>query len=240
MLIHHNPSLRFMLGIACMASGEALAHGSTTTESQVYIEYLWAKPAVGALARQETRSFVLEPGFDHQVCVAVLAPAVQPHSLLLEAVDGSGSVVSRQTDRSYSGRKRCYPAALPADGIPGRWAYRVYLDGQPQIAASRPVDVARRLLGAPFNAPSSTPYVLGRPNYDASIQPSAFSGRLVWAMTVNRAGNVTHVQIEAAEGIGERLRARALAAGYLSLYPPDPSRAEAGAVYRRALNFRPD
>ena len=59
-------------------------------------------------------------------------------------------------------------------------------------------------------------------------------------MHVNSAGVVTDVEIESAEGVGEKMKARGIAAGFLSLFPPDPSRGPQGITYRRVLNFQPD
>ncbi len=87
--------------------------------------------------------------------------------------------------------------------------------------------------------PRDVPYVAGRPNYDASIAPEQWGGRLVWAMDVDPQGKVTHVEVEVAEGVGERLRGRAIAAGYLSLFPPDPGRATTPLRWRRSLDFAP-
>ncbi len=47
-------------------------------------------------------------------------------------------------------------------------------------------------------------------------------------MDVDPLGRVTQVEVEVAEGVGERLRERAIAAGYLTLFPPDPGRALPG------------
>ncbi|AUZ56244.1 hypothetical protein B1L07_15455 [Stenotrophomonas acidaminiphila] len=58
-------------------------------------------------------------------------------------------------------------------------------------------------------------------------------------MDVDPQGKVTHVDVEVAEGVGERLRDRAIAAGYLSLFPPDPGRAATPLRWRRSLDFAP-
>ncbi len=219
---------------------ESAAEDAGSSDSDVYIEFLWSKPEAGALARQETRSFVLGKRFNHQVCVAVLRSETPHQSMVLEAVDSRGEVVSRQSDESYSGKKRCYAARLPRWGAPGKWSYRVYLDGESIFSASRSVEVAKSLKAAKFNEPSPVPYVLGRPNYPEGMSPQRFSGRLVWVMTVDAGGKVTHVDIETAEGIGEEMKERALAAGYISRFPMDSRRPAAGIKYRRAMNFRPD
>ncbi|WP_411850028.1 hypothetical protein ACLB90_13920 [Stenotrophomonas sp. LGBM10] len=216
------------------------AEDAGSSGADVYIEFLWSKPEAGALARQETRSFVLGKKFNHQVCVAVLRSETPRQSMVLEAVDSRGEVVSRQSDESYSGKKRCYAARLPSWGVPGTWSYRVYLDGESTFTASRSVEVAMSLKAAKFNQPSPVPYVLGRPNYPEEASPQRFVGRLVWVMTVDAGGKVTHVEIEAAEGIGEEMKERALAAGYISRFPVDSRRPDAGIKYRRAMNFRPD
>lgn len=214
---------------------------SNPADPVIYIELLWSKPTEGALARQETRSFVLEPGFDHRVCVAVLGPKdIDVTGLVLQGVDPQGQIASTQPDPGFDGTKRCYPAMLPADGAPGTWSYHVLLGGESSASADKPVEVARTLAEAPFYQPSSTPYVLGRPNYDDSIAPEAYTGRLVWVMHVDAAGKVVDVDIETSEGIGEQMKPRALAAGYLSLFPPDPSRGTQGIQVRRTLNFAPD
>ncbi|MCL7714711.1 hypothetical protein K5L01_08655 [Stenotrophomonas sp. CPCC 101365] len=59
-------------------------------------------------------------------------------------------------------------------------------------------------------------------------------------MEVDPEGRVTHVEIEVAEGIGEHLRDRAFAAGYMSLFPPDPARAATPLRWRRSLSFAPE
>lgn len=40
----------------------------------------------------------------------------------------------------------------------------------------------------------------GRPNYDTNIAPREWKGRLVWVITINEKGEVTDVEVEAAEG----------------------------------------
>lgn len=228
-------------GLASWAAiGTACGEDGSTRNVDVYIEFLWSKPDAGALARQETRSFVLERGFNHQVCVAVIGSSGSRRSLILEAVNERGEAVSRQSDDQYRGRKRCYPAGLPEDGAPGTWSYRVYLDGDSTFAASRTVVVAKDLWTAKFNEPSLVPYVLGRPNYPDAVDRERFSGRLVWTMMVAASGKVMSVEIEEAEGIGEEMKEHALAAGYISLFPVDSRRPGGGIAYKRAMNFHPD
>ncbi len=59
-------------------------------------------------------------------------------------------------------------------------------------------------------------------------------------MDVDPQGRVTHVEVEVAEGVGERIRDRAIAAGYMTLFPPDPARAATPLRWRRALSFAPE
>ncbi|MBK0054445.1 hypothetical protein IAE41_09250 [Stenotrophomonas sp. S39] len=59
-------------------------------------------------------------------------------------------------------------------------------------------------------------------------------------MDVDAAGKVTHVEVETAEGVGERLRERALAAGWLTRFGPDPARATTPLRWRRTLEFAPE
>jgi len=79
----------------------------------------------------------------------------------------------------------------------------------------------------------------GLQQFSAILEPSRVT-RLVWAMDVDPQGRVTRVEVEVAEGVGERLRERAIAAGYLTLFPPDPRRAARPLRWRRELSFAPD
>jgi hypothetical protein len=208
---------------------------------QAHIEFLWARQQGNlALARQPTLGFVQDGKHDHQVCAAALPAYTKMKGIVIEAVDAAGTVISRQTHDDFTGEKLCYNADLGAEGVPGKWTYRVYFNGEATPAGSATIEVARTLESAPFYAPSSRPYVLGRPNADQSIPPEKFQGRLVWIMHVNAAGKVTSVDIEVAEGVGEQMKERAIEAGFLSLFPPDPSRGPEGITYRRELTFRPD
>ncbi|MEJ7746891.1 MAG: hypothetical protein WKF61_09095 [Luteimonas sp.] len=182
---------------------------------------------------------MLDGSHSHQVCVAVLdASSVEIKTLRLEAVDASSQVVSRQDHDDFRGTKRCYKAGLNMHGEAGEWAFNIYLNGA--LAATRTIEVAKNLETASFYKPSSIPYVLGRPNYDSKIAPSDFTGRLVWLMHIDKSGAVTKVEVEAAEGVGVLMKERAIAAGYMSLFPPDPSRTKNASTYRRELNFKPD
>jgi hypothetical protein len=222
-----------------LAYGFASAEESVTTTWQPYIEFLWSKTDSFPLARQQTGYFVEDGKHDHQVCVASLSND-RVRGLIIEAVDAAGTVISRQRDDGFTGVKRCYNAELGTDGVPGKWTYRVYFDGDVTPAGSDTVEVALTLEGAPLYVPSSKPYVLGRPDYDPTIPPEKFYGRLVWVMHVDATGKVTSVDIEVAEGVGEQMKERAIQAGLISLFPPDPSRGSEGITYRRELNFRPD
>ncbi|QTH25297.1 hypothetical protein XcfCFBP6166P_23795 [Xanthomonas citri pv. phaseoli var. fuscans] len=59
-------------------------------------------------------------------------------------------------------------------------------------------------------------------------------------MKVNTEGKVTEVSVVTAEGVGSKLRDRAIAAGYLSLFFPDKQRESKPLVWRRQLSFAPD
>ena len=205
----------------------------------LYIEFLWEK-SDSRLARLETLGFLLDGAHDHLVCVAAVGAGDRVEGLVIEAVDADGKVVGRQSHDEFTGEKHCYSANLDAAGAPGQWTFRVYSNGQDTPVGSRTVEVARTLQSAPFHAPSPQPYVLGRPNYDPSIPPEKFSGRLVWVMHVDADGKVTGVDIEVAEGVGVQMKERALAAGFMSLFPPDPSRGPEGITYRRELKFSPE
>ena len=160
-----------------------------------------------------------------------------PPTRELELRDADGTPVSLQRHDDYRGAKRCYRADLGSGGRPGDWTAHVVLgDGGSNTATIR---VDPRLEDAPLFQQRDVPYVAGRPNYDASIAPEQWAGRLVWAMDVDPQGKVTHVEVEVAEGVGERLRDRAIAAGYLSLFPPDPGRAATPLRWRRSLDFAP-
>lgn len=233
------PALLLTLVLAALPA--AAAEESAAPERWAGIEFLWAKTPAGALARQPTLGFVNDGGHDHQVCVFAMPGTATARSLAIEAADATGGLVWRTVDDGFDGTKRCFDAQLDGRGAPGRWTYRAYFDGEAEPAGSASIEVARTLEDAPFHAPSQTPYVLGRPNYDAAVSaPEDWRGRLVWLIHVDAAGAVTRVEVEVAEGVGERMRDRALAAGWLSRFPPDPSRGPEGFTYRRELKFSPD
>lgn len=189
---------------------------------RAYVEFLWSQPAPGALARGEASGFLLDGAHDHRVCVAALSDeATGP--LRIDVRDAGGALVDSSTHPDFDGAKHCYDAMPATGGAPGRWTYQVYFDGR--LAAARHIEVAANMGSAAFHAPSMQPYVLGRPNYDTSIPPGEYVGALSWLMEVDDTGKVVGVEIETARGVGERMRDRALAAGWMTRFPPDPARA---------------
>ncbi len=215
----------------------SLCGAAAAQDSSIYIEFLWSRTPADALARQQTRQFVMTGDHEHQICVAATAATGDVGGLQLELRDADGKRVSLQRHDDYRGAKRCYRADLGSGGRPGDWTAHVVLgDGGSNTATIR---VDPRLEDSPLFQQRDVPYVAGRPNYDASIAPEQWAGRLVWAMDVDPQGKVTHVEVEVAEGVGERLRDRAIAAGYLSLFPPDPGRAGTPLRWRRSLDFAP-
>lgn len=203
-----------------------------------YVEFLWAPTPPDAVARQQTLGFVIDGNQHHQICIAARAYSAKNKPLRIDVIDAAGQLVSSQSHNDFEGPKRCYEADLDPRADAGDWTFNIYLGET--LSATEKIEVAGSLEDASFYQPSSIPYVLGRPNYDPSIPPSDFIGRLVWTMRVNERGAVTDVAVEIAEGVGESMRHRAISAGYLSLFPPDPSRATEPLEYRRELNFRPD
>lgn len=230
--------LRAALLMSALLPAGAGAGEAAPPATEAMIEFLWAMHAPDAIARQPTRGFVADGRQRHAVCVFALPAHARVQGLVIEGVDPTGTVAVRQVDAQFTGDKRCHVVSLE-DGEPGRWTWRAYLDGRTQADGEATIEVAPTLEQATFYAPSPVPYVLGRPNYDASIPPEQFRGRLVWRIHVDRAGTVTGVEIEAAEGVGERMRDRAIAAGYLSRFAPDPDR-PVDFSYRRELEFKPD
>lgn len=110
-----------------------------------------------------------------------------------------------------------------------RWAHR-----------EETLQVHARLADSPLSNDPGTPYVVGRPNYDTAIPPAEWHGRLIWEMQVNPQGTVTAVTVVTAEGVGLKLRSRAIAAGYLSLFFPDERRERTPLLWRRELSFEPE
>lgn len=239
-IAHGGAVNRSLLAMALvLATGSASAIEDTQAKPEAGIEFLWSGQAEGAPARQPTLGFLIDGKAGHLVCVVAFPPEAKIRGLVLEGVDAAGKVVVREEEPDFTGRKMCYSAGLDGHGEPGRWTYRAYFNGATVPAGVGHIEVARSLDTAGFYQPSGVPYVLGRPNYDPSIPPEDFKGRLVWVMHVDRDGKVTGVEIEAAEGVGTRMKDRALAAGHLSMFPPDPAR-PADFTYRRELLFSPE
>ena len=230
---------RIIPALLLLATGNLYSAELTQAEPEAGIEFLWSKQPADSLARAPTLGFLIDGKAGHQVCVVGFPPDARIQGLVLEGVDAAGEVIVRKEDPDFKGNKLCYDAGLSGRGEAGRWMYRAYFNGATNPAGMGRIEVARSLDTAKFHEPSGIPYVLGRPNYDPAIPPEEFKGRIVWVMHVNQAGKVTGVEIEAAEGVGKLMQDRAIAAGKLSLFPPDPTRPE-DFTYRRELTFSPD
>jgi len=209
---------------------------AAASEHDVYVEFLWSPRAEGEVARRQTLVFVMDGTARHQVCLAEIASSAgdassEHKNLRIDVHDAAGELVSSNAYTDFNGSKRCYDAQLGQAGVPGKWKFEFFLGGE--LRGTDTIQVAKSLSEAPFYRPSSVPYVLGRPNYDTSIEPDAWKGHLVWVMEVNEDGAVTNVEVESAEGVGERIKDRAISAGYMSLFPPDPSRRGKPLKYRR-------
>ncbi|WP_312681712.1 hypothetical protein [Stenotrophomonas chelatiphaga] len=225
--------------LTLLVCGSATASPADASRSDAYIEFLWSKTPDGALARQETRSFALDRRFDHQVCVAILNASIVVRSIQLRAVGPDGQQITSTTYRDVDGTKRCFSAFLPATAPTGKWTYEVRLNEKDQVVVAQSIDVFETVDALIARTAPGMPYVLGRPNYDSSMPPDTFSGEITWVMHVERDGTVSDVDIESAEGVGVIMKPKALAAGRISLFPPDATRSD-GATFRRHLSFRPD
>lgn len=210
----------FAIGALAFWSGTSAA-GPASAGNTAYIEFLWKPAPEGALARAQAFGFVLDEGQDHRVCVAAIDFVARPGVLRIDVVDASGGTVHTQDHEHFTGTKECYPVHLPTSATPGEWRFNVYLDDT--LVATKTIEVSRTLEEASFHADPSRPYVLGRPNYDPDIPPGEYVGRLSWIMSVDPHGVVRHVEVEAAEGAGELMKDRAIAAGFLTVFPPNPS-----------------
>lgn len=197
--------------------------GPVRADDSAYIEFLWSPAPRGALARAEAFGFVMGAGQDHRICVVADAPITQSSVLRIDVKDASGHLVSSQRHDDFKGNKECYPVDLDASGAPGEWAFGVHVNDK--LLATKTLEVARTLEEARFHADPSRPYALGRPNYNASIPAAEYIGKVSWIMSVDEAGAVSHVELENAVGAGKRMEDRAVAAGYITRFPPDPSRA---------------
>ncbi|WP_228116709.1 hypothetical protein [Xanthomonas citri] len=215
--------------ISCVASA---------ADRSVYIEFLWDAQPPHSIARQQTIQFLTDGKHDHQVCVATDLADTDVGGLVLTVLDASGKEVSSHKYPDYRGVKHCYSADLGKEGTLGLWTFLAKTgDGR---TGESTIQVNAKLEDSPLSKDLVTPYVVGRPNYDASIPPREWVGSLEWDMKVNTEGKVTEVSVVTAEGVGSKLRDRAIAAGYLSLFFPDKQRESKPLVWRRQLSFAPD
>lgn len=225
----------FVLAVVLMASGSVEADARSQS---IYIEFLWSKPPKDSIARQETIQFLTQGKHDHQICVAANFSDTDVGGLSLDVLDASGKQVSHEDHPEYRGVKHCYLANLGSGGHWGMWTITAKLgDGR---SGSAEIRVDPRIEESPLFLDKNAPYIVGRPSYDRSIPPQQWQGRLVWAMTVDSRGKVTHVDVEIAEGVGERIKDRAIVAGYLTVFSPDPNRSTTPLIWRRELSFAPD
>ncbi|WAT14894.1 hypothetical protein OZ429_18575 [Xanthomonas fragariae] len=216
----------------------AISWVTSATDKSVYIEFLWDARPPHSIARQQTIQFLTDNKHDHQVCVATDLTDTDVRGLVLTVLDASGNKVSSHEYIDYRGIKRCYSADLGEKGKLGLWTFQAKT-GNGHVGEST-IQVNARLEDSPLSNDLGTPYVVGRPNYNASIPPREWLGSLVWDMKVNAQGKVTEVSIVKAEGVGLKIRDRAVAAGYLSLFFPDKRRESKPLVWRRELSFAPD
>lgn len=230
-------SFRKFMGLCMMCGTPAYAENNN-----LYMEFLWRPIPSGATVRLPTHGFVLDHKEDHQVCIAVIESDLNNaalHKLRVDIVNRDGAVVGNLVDDKFVGEKKCYSAIPDAySGPSGMWEYKVYLDDV--YAGEDEIEVARDISKALFYQDPKIPYVLGRPNYDHSINPSQWKGKLVWDIYVSSKGEVTEVKVVSAEGVGKKIEGRAITAGYMSLFPKNISGEGEGFVYRRELNFVPD
>ncbi|WP_349811868.1 hypothetical protein ABQ179_009740 [Xanthomonas dyei] len=232
-----NASRLVLLAAAALQPAVAVAAAAAASES-VYLEFLWEARPPHSIARQQTNQFLTNGQHHHQVCVATDLADTDVGGLVLKAFDASGQEVSSHQYPDYRGAKQCYGADLGHGRAPGLWTFQAKT-GDGRIGEST-VQVHARLEDSPLSTDPGMPYVVGRPNYDASIPQSQWSGRLVWDMTVDAQGKVTAVSVSTAEGVGLKLRDRAIAAGYLSLFFPDKQRETTPLIWRRELLFAPE
>ncbi|AEO42292.1 hypothetical protein [Xanthomonas euvesicatoria] len=225
--------------IRCLAlCAAAFSHSATAADDKVYLEFLWDARPPHSIARQQTIQFLTDGQHTHQVCVATNLAETDVGGLVVKAFDASGQEVSSHQYPDYRGVKHCYDADLGQGGKPGLWTFRASTgDGR---TGEETLQVHARLADSPLSNDPGTPYVVGRPNYDAAIPPAGWHGRLIWEMQVNPQGTVTGVTVVTAEGVGLKLRSRAIAAGYLSLFFPDQRRARTPLLWRRELLFEPE
>ncbi|WP_260286868.1 hypothetical protein [Xanthomonas sp. 3058] len=227
-----------MKSICLALLAAALSPAADAADRSVYLEFLWDTRPPDAIARQQTIQFLTNGQHHHQVCVATDLAAADVGGLVLKAFDASGREVSSHQYPDYRGVKHCYGADLGHGGSPGLWTFQANTgDGR---TGQSTIHVHAKLEDSPLSSDPGTPYVVGRPNYDATIPADQWRGRLVWDMTVDAQGTVTDVSVVTAEGVGLKLRDRAIAAGYLSLFFPDQQRETAPLVWRRELSFAPE
>jgi hypothetical protein len=227
------PRLLLLVALTTLYPLEAAGAASTAQ-----IEFLWSSTPNGALARAEAYGFVLEGNQDHRVCVVAFSQEHKTRPLRIEVIDASGALVDTQIHEDFTGPKQCYKAELGASEAVGEWTFNVYMNHK--LAASKAIEVARTLKDASFYSHPSRPYVLGRPNYDPMIPAGEYIGRIVWIMHVDETGKVDHAQVESTEGAGNRMRDRAVAAGLLTMFPPDPTRTSEPLKVRQEYLLRAD
>ncbi|HFK2945456.1 MULTISPECIES: hypothetical protein [Stenotrophomonas] len=212
-----------------------LVSPAVQASDDVYVELLWSPTPADAIARSVAYQFVADGLHDHRICVAAGGEDADVGGLELTIRDANGVRISQVRHDGFRGRKTCFPADLGTAGTAGTWTVDAVLgDGRTGKAAVR---VDHRLEESPLYLGHDGPYVAGRPNYDPSVPAAEWVGKLVWVLDVDAEGKVTRVEVEVAEGVGERLRARAMAAGWLSQFGPDPARATKPLRWRRTLEF---
>lgn len=68
----------------------SLCGPAAAQDSPIYIEFLWSRTPADAIARQQTRQFVMTGDHEHQICVAANATTDDVGGLQLELRDADG------------------------------------------------------------------------------------------------------------------------------------------------------
>ncbi len=209
-----------------------------TEDANPYVEFLWSGSDGGQVARAEANVFLKDLDHDHEICLKWPEGATtrQIH-LRIDAIDAAGMLISSSDYPRGIASVQCHRVDLGEDSASGLWKFQVYVDESQRT--DKEIFVADTIEEAATFLSTQGPFVVGRPNYDESIDPADFFGHVVWEMQVNKEGAVIEAEVIDAVGAGLKMSERALEAAYLYKFFPDPARGDRGVRFRQRYELKP-
>lgn len=223
--------------------GAGLLFAGTAHAGSIHaVEFLWEYPPETARARSIAEAFAMDKLTQHRVCWKAGGLPEREMAVRIDAIDTDGEIAysDRYTvvpDGSLTISCRPAGSADTEGAVPGRWTYRIRLDGEAE--AEKPIPVGDTVEDMPRYDNSQWPYVRGRTTIKEAYADD-YRGTITIELTVNAKGTIDRTEIHEARGATDIARKAAKEAGSLFRFPPDPDRADKPLRIRQTYELVPD